>query len=332
MLRKRSRATTSKQALMGEYGSLPSPTDKQTRHTSSFFSSPRSFTGFASKGFFETDSVMSPTSILDTKPFSSLRSSFWSDSNTPKPLEPEHRRHWEKLDSRGVGLGIVDVLSDEKSDDNLSKPESRMVLFGSQLKIQIPPLPPSVLSPAESPKSPVDFGIKTRNFQLGTFSPGLSPSSVKKSAFGSSNSGLETPNSPRVFAGCLSASEMELSEDYTCVIARGPNPRTTHIFDNCIVDSCCGVVGFSGSRKENGFFAGGSSYPSESFLSFCYTCKKSLGPGKDIYMYRLAQIALSNGIFTPSHDILYVNSKIFIWIYFFLKWKIEVEAFSFPLW
>lgn len=155
-----------------------------------------------------------------------------------------------------------------------------MVLFGSQLKIQIPPLPSSVLSPAESPKSPADFGIKTKNPQLGCVSPGLSPSS-EKFKFGSFNTGLKTPNSPGVFAGCLSAGDMELSEDYTCVIAHGPNPKTIHIFDNCIVDSCCGVVG-SASNKESEFFA----YPSEKFLSFCYTCKKNLGHGKDIYMYR----------------------------------------------
>uniref|UniRef100_A0A5B6ZW98 FLZ-type domain-containing protein n=1 Tax=Davidia involucrata TaxID=16924 RepID=A0A5B6ZW98_DAVIN len=286
MLRKRSR-TTGKQALMADYGSIQSPTDKYRRPASSLFSSPRLFTGIASKGFTDTESVMSPTSILDSKPFSAFKNPFWSDTLTPKTPKPENKNHWDKLDSRGIGLGIVDALIDEKSDSKQSKPESRMVLFGSQLKIQIPPLPPSVLSPAESPKSPADFGIKTRNSQLGPFSPALSPSSSKKSAFSSANSGLENPNSPRVFSGYLSASEMELSEDYTCVISHGPNPRTTHIFDDCIVESCCGVVGFSASRKENGFFANRPmSYPSESFLSFCYTCKKNLGQGKDIYMYR----------------------------------------------
>jgi hypothetical protein len=293
MLRKRSRATTSKQALMADYGTLPSPTEKYTRPISSFFSSPRLFTNFSSKGtgFSETEAVMSPTSILDSIPFSGLRNSFWSESNNPRTTpEPETKRYWDKLDTKGIGLGIVDALNEEKSDPKVpSKPESRMVLFGSQLKIQIPPLPPSVLSPADqSPKSPADFGIKTRNSQLGSFSSCLSPQAKNKSAFGSSNSGLETPNSSRVFTGCLSASEMELSEDYTCVITYGPNPRTTHIFDDCIVESCCGVVGFSTAAKKynNGFVSEPSSYPSENFLSYCYSCKKNLGQGEDIYMYR----------------------------------------------
>ncbi|KAK4717481.1 hypothetical protein R3W88_015819 [Solanum pinnatisectum] len=40
---------------------------------------------------------------------------------------------------------------------------------------------------------------------------------------------------------CGDFDEMESSEDYTCVITHGPNPKTTHIFDNCIIESCCGV-------------------------------------------------------------------------------------------
>ncbi|KAK6130150.1 hypothetical protein DH2020_036066 [Rehmannia glutinosa] len=258
---------------MADYGS---PKTNYRQLTSSFFSSPRLFTGFVSKGSNETESFMtSPTSILDAKPFSPLKNPFWSEDNTPKTPKPETKSLWEKLDSRGVGLGIVDALFDEKPDSNLSKPDSRMVLFGSKLKIQVP----SVVSPNESPKSPGDFGIKTRNSHVGPFSPGLlSPSPVKKSPFGSMNSGV---------LSSLSASEMELSEDYTCVISYGPNPRTTHIFDDCIVESCCGVVKFSESRKENAFVSDRSmSYPSESFLSFCYNCKKNLGQGKDIYMYR----------------------------------------------
>ncbi|KDP40194.1 hypothetical protein JCGZ_02192 [Jatropha curcas] len=288
MLRKRSRVTSSKEALMADYSSVPSPTDK-FRNPNSF---PRLFTGFTFKNLSETaEGVMSPTSILDSKPFSGFRNPFLPDPTpnpTPKTPEFETRRTWDKLDSKGIGLGIVDALNGDKTEPNLSKPESRMVLFGSQLKIQVPPLPPFLSPTDQSPKSPADFGIKTRNSQLGSFSSGLFHSPVKKSLCSSANSGVDNTNSPpRVFTGCLSASEMELSEDYTCVISYGPNPRTTHIFDDCIVESCCGVVGFSASMAEaNRFLGNGSSYPSENFLSFCYACKKNLGQGKDIYMYR----------------------------------------------
>ncbi|CAN1278769.1 hypothetical protein LINPERPRIM_LOCUS16747 [Linum perenne] len=74
------------------------------------------------------------------------------------------------------------------------------------------------ISPAGSPRSPADFDIKTWSSQLArSFSSGLSPSPPvpKSTVFGS---GKDAPN-------YLSPSEMELSEDYTCVISRGPNPR-----------------------------------------------------------------------------------------------------------
>ncbi|XVE81639.1 hypothetical protein DITRI_Ditri15bG0081300 [Diplodiscus trichospermus] len=242
---------------------LPSPTgNKETKKPTSF---PRLFTGFTLKAFSDnTEAIMSPTSILDSKPFSAFKNPFWFESSTPRTPEPETRH---KLDSKGIGLGIVDALKDDGFDSKLSKP----VLFGSQLRIQIPSTPP-VFSPAESPRTPPEFGIKTMNSQLSSFS------SARKS--------IETLSSPRAITGSLSATEMELSEDYTCVISHGPNPRTTHIFDNCIIESCCGDVGFSYFRRENGFLGDGSSKQSESFLSFCYTCKKNLGQGKDIYMYR----------------------------------------------
>lgn len=279
---------------MADNGSLSS-TDKYRKSSSYILSSPRLFTGFTSKVYTDTESIMSPTSILDSKPVPAIKTHFWSNGNTnsPRTSKPESRIHWDKLDSKGVGLGLVDALIDEISDPNLSKPESRMVLFGSQLKIQIPPLPSSFVSPnSDSPMSPGDSGIKNRNSHLGSLSPLLSPYSSKKSPFGTTSSGLENSDSPRIL--CLSADEMELSEDYTCVITHGPNPKTTHIFDDCIIESCCGVVGLSASlKKENGFDTYQTlHYPSESFLSFCYNCKKNLGQGKDIYMYRLASSAL----------------------------------------
>lgn len=257
---------------MAGYGSVQSPKENYRQPISSIFSSPRLFTSFVTKGSSETESLISPTSIIDTKPFCALKNPFKSEANSPKP---ECRNLWDNLESRGVSLGLIDALIDDNSQSNLSRGDSRMVLFGSQLRIHVPPLPPSVVSPTESPRSPGDFGIKTRHSHVGSFSPSTN---LRKSPFGSMNSGGFSS---------LSASEMELSEDYTCVISYGPNPRTTHIFDDCIVESCCGVVKFSESRKENGLFSSHSmSYPSESFLSFCYTCKKNLGQGKDIYMYR----------------------------------------------
>lgn len=222
-----------------------SSTEKYKKIASSFFNSPRLL--FTPKSSHETETMMSPTSILDNKPFSALKNPFWSETNSPKTPG----RCWDKLESKGVGLvGIVDVLVDEKHDEVNSKKDARMVLFGSQLKIQIPPL--SLSSPTFS--SPVHLGIK--NFE-------------------NSNSSIRI----------LSASEMELSEDYTRVICHGPNPRTTHIFDNCVIETSCFDVGCSASASTSAKETS-SSYPSQSFLSVCFYCNKNLGQGQDIYMYR----------------------------------------------
>lgn len=265
---------------MADYGALASPIEDHRKPSSSIFSSPRLFTAFATKGLTDSESLMSPTSILDSKPFSAFKSPFGSDPASCRSPKGECRAYWEKLDSRGVGLGILDALSEDKSDTaKLLKPESpKIVLFGPQFKIQIPSLPPSD-SATDSPKSPADFGVKTKL-------PGLSPSCEMKPPFGNTNSGLENSGSPVGFNG-LSIAEMELSEDYTCVISHGPNPKTTHIFDDCIFESCCGVLGTCLTRKEEESFINHSlSYPSDNFLSFCYNCKKNLGQGEDIYIYR----------------------------------------------
>ncbi|KAI3525637.1 hypothetical protein L1887_04573 [Cichorium endivia] len=64
---------------------------------------------------------------------------------------------------------------------------------------------------------------------------------------------------------------MELSEEYTRLISHGPNPKTTHIYDNCVVESCCGVIGTPELKKP------GPPKPScENFLSICHTCTKNL--------------------------------------------------------
>ncbi|KAJ6792142.1 protein MARD1 [Iris pallida] len=258
MLKKRTKPVSSggtKQSLMSEKYSLSSPKPPN----STIFPSPRIFVGvgFSPKGFADgsadTFFAMSPTSILETtKPFSP----FFADnkSQTKNP----------------VGLGIADALKEP------SRPESRMVLFGSQLKIQVP----SLGAPVEPLQSPIEFGIKNKSSQLALHSPAAS--AARRSTVGPPAAGL--------VSGSLSATEMEMSEDYTCVIAHGPNPKTTHIFDNCIIESCCcccgkGFVPAAATRKEEkGSVPAG--YPSDDFLTSCDACKKSLDQGKDIFLYR----------------------------------------------
>ncbi|KAH7847174.1 hypothetical protein Vadar_022846 [Vaccinium darrowii] len=105
---------------------------------------------------------------------------------------------------------------------------------------------------------------------------------------------ISIPSAQNLF-GSFSASEIELSEDYTCVTTYGPNPKTTHIFCDCILEchnnNCTNLpkneeqdpqlplaMPVTSSEIPTG-------YPSGDFLSFCYSCKKKLD-GEDIYMYR----------------------------------------------
>ncbi|XP_041018772.1 FCS-Like Zinc finger 8-like isoform X2 [Juglans microcarpa x Juglans regia] len=251
MLRNRSRAVTSKQSLMADHSSQQYPTQKRTRPIPSFFGSPR-FRAFTAKGLSESEAVMSPTSILDT---------FSYDGSQPKSGKTfsENKHSWDKMDSKGIALALLDTINDGSNEENSSKPSNGKVLFGTRLRVQIPPLTLTTHSPNESPISPGDFGIKTRNLQL--------------SEFASTSSGIQTKDSPRVVKASLSVREMELSEDYTCVISHGPIPRTTRIFNNCIVETYYSLPGEHKSSSEN-------------FLSFCYTCKKNLEQTEDIYIYR----------------------------------------------
>ncbi|KAL6516085.1 zinc-finger of the FCS-type, C2-C2 [Orobanche gracilis] len=301
MLRNKPRAVTTKQALMADHqpSLLLSPTTKNpSSPISSFLNSPRFFNGFLSKNLFsdketnKNNNIMSPTSILDTNTntnTSSYVNPFGYDSILSKSPNPNPKNNSSaKQDTRAIGLALIDTIiegteSCEVELPRFSKPINRTSLYGSKLngpargmKVQIPAVTnptTSIFPNEESPKSPSDFGIKTGN-----------------------NPQVPSPcSSTQVkgdFTRQLSLKEMELSEDYTCVITHGPNPKTTHIFDDCIVGRCSGDHDDDDSRNyeikkmDCGFENKVSTYPSEDFLSFCYTCKDILGQGKDIYIYR----------------------------------------------
>ncbi|XP_004501266.1 FCS-Like Zinc finger 10 [Cicer arietinum] len=150
-----------------------------------------------------------------------------------------------------------------------------------------------------------DFAVKDVRFQ---------DSSPPHFIGGSQNSNISPPSelksngvlicSSNEILKSLSASEIELSEDYTCVISHGPNPKTTHIFGDCILETHPDVFvknHFKNEEnekekekeKENGVTLIGNNrlqipnqYPSSAFLSFCHHCNKKLDEGKDIYIYR----------------------------------------------
>lgn len=192
--------------------------------------------------------LISPTSILDThKHLTSFGGNPFRFTKNPEKLD-QNKQKIKNLDLEGIAI----ILVQENENSNVfNKPNN-----AKKLKVQIPSDPFSLNG---SPKG--DFGIRTRN--LFNNPDDLTPVGVR---------------SPGYTTGPLSIKEMELSEEYTRVICHGPNPKTTHIYDNCVVDSCCGIK--VGSPPPPPPFA------LESGLNFCQTCKKKIGDGCDIFMYR----------------------------------------------
>ncbi|XP_027330222.1 FCS-Like Zinc finger 10-like [Abrus precatorius] len=112
---------------------------------------------------------------------------------------------------------------------------------------------------------------------------------------GEFNSNPVSASSSDEFLKSLSASEIELSEDYTRVISHGPNPKTTRIFCDCILETHANDFEkhYKNEEKDGGLsclgvnrFLTPNQYHSDDFLSFCYHCNKKFEEGKDIYMYR----------------------------------------------
>ena len=200
-------------------------------------------------------SSMSPTSILETKHFCcSALPPFLSERSLS-------RAHMEIAAPEPASVGLADVL---REHNNANTVGGGKVVFGSQLRIQVPSG-----RAVELVSSPIEFGVKNRDAQLAVMSPArrFLP---------------EVVSSPtaRVFAGGVAPAEMAMSEDYTCVISRGPNPRTRHIFDDCIVESCGDVLV---EKMDKG---AGDAVPTSGFLSYCHACHKQLGHANDIFIYR----------------------------------------------
>ncbi|XP_057427699.1 FCS-Like Zinc finger 8-like [Lotus japonicus] len=262
MLRNRSRPVT-KPSLMGDHtSSQQSPNKNYVRTTPSLFGSQklRDFTMKCLSGGAEA--LRSPTSILDTRALLSPHGSPISPAITSQRVHSKNTYSWDKVDSKGIGLALVGELKDDDDDydaihSDPHKPNKGKVLFGTKFKIKIPSLLPN--SPFESKTcANADFGAKAKDSEnLGTYRK-------------DSDSLQAVPAA----TGVMRLSEMELSEEYTCVISHGVNPRTTHIFDNCVVESY-----FSLPNNQH-------SAASVHFLNFCYTCKKHLEQTKDIFIYR----------------------------------------------
>ncbi|KAM3310307.1 hypothetical protein ACQJBY_031163 [Aegilops geniculata] len=253
MLRNRSRRAVG--AGGGGGGLMPQPEPLAAAAAAQSSSSPRPYMALPQAGFLDgteqgPSSSMSPTSILETKQFCcSALPPFLSERSLKKA-------QMEIVATEPAGAcGLADVLR-EHGD---AKAGGRKVVFGSQLRIQVPSG-----RAVELVSSPIEFGVKNRDAVLSPARRFLP----------------EVVSSPtaRVFAAGVAPGEMAMSEDYTCVISRGPNPRTRHIFDDCIVESC------GDAPVDNG---PGTAVPASGFLSSCHACRRQFaGHANDTFIHR----------------------------------------------
>ncbi|CAN8256636.1 unnamed protein product [Cochlearia groenlandica] len=236
-------------------------------------------------------SAWSPTSPLDFRLFSTLGNPFGVSSSSSISVRKSHRKSW---DSDKVGLSIVDSLDvhhhhHHHNDNNTSRlvlpsPDStKNIIFGSSMRTRNPKCNPMVeyfsvlsqpLTKTTMHKPNVDL------IELET------DSSCSVNGYGNNNDGCYV----------MKKSEIEISEDYTCVISHVPNPKTTHFYGDRVLESLeveCLKKGCCGNKKESIFVIApldltttSDVLPNDDFLSFCYLCNKKLDMGEDIYMYR----------------------------------------------
>lgn len=307
MLRKRTRSHQKDQQNMGQthhlipdsYSNESSYSNsdafmKQKHKTNSFFTVPGLFVGLNPKNP-ESDSVRSPTSPLDFKVFSKPNFGNFPIRTSPKPNEAT-QKSWN---CNKVGLSIIESLEDETKPSSgkiLRSSVSKSILFAPQMRILNKTDPFDSFSNS-LPKNYAIFpstNIKKISSKLIAEEPSSKfwSHSLDSANLGSNlttrppNPSTRLSNPGKDLVASLSASEIELSEDYTCVRKHGPNPKTTHIFGDTILErhedefipKLCEVNNTKPSEVL-------TSYLSDDFLSFCYSCKKKL-EGEDIYMYR----------------------------------------------
>ncbi|KAJ1261988.1 hypothetical protein BS78_09G071800 [Paspalum vaginatum] len=249
-------------------------------------------------------SARSPTSPLDLRPFAALGGSLLRSPRSP--------RSW---DSRRVGLGGL-------VDDALAEPAGGARLLGPQMRLPFK-LPQRLTeSFATQPRDCAYASPELGNVAAGA-GAGSKPVLCSRS-YGDVKSGPEVAvpggvqprasshpadlgkltasgslpasiGGPRRYIRSVSATEVEQSEDYTCIIAHGPNPKTTRIFGDCILEPCTDRVSDGESVDAMEVKEGAESYwlvkcfddgeAGEEFLSSCVSCKKKLD-GNDSCIYR----------------------------------------------
>ncbi|CAO2190881.1 unnamed protein product [Urochloa humidicola] len=204
-------------------------------------------------GFFKVPDILiklsTSLSELDVvrSPTSPLDLKFFTGLGTksPRSSSVDACQNQKILLGDRVGLGLVDSLVDE----NPTPLGGRKVLLGSEMRIT------DNLSRKNSSTSPVQAGeVEQKDDNM--------------------SDGLE--------GSIMSLDDIVNSEDYTCVVSRGPNPKTTHIFGDRVFELQVEHLMHGESKDEENM----SPLVKEGAMNFCSFCSEKLKEGKDIYMYQ----------------------------------------------
>ncbi|CAA7025800.1 unnamed protein product [Microthlaspi erraticum] len=142
----------------------------------------------------------SPTSPLDFGVFANFGGFF--SPRSPAPSSPR----FNKWVCDKVGLSLLTCITGDGEENIVLAPQIKLNVSSARAEpssksfapcVQSDPLPNNIDSPSRSTSSPMDI----------------------------------VSSHTQVYSR-----EMALSEDYTCIISHGPNPKTTHIFGDCILD------------------------------------------------------------------------------------------------
>jgi hypothetical protein len=230
---------------------------------------------------------LSPQRMIKTPICQTCMDSFESSESLPKDFCPENGSVIQKGESESNVLFEIGETSFEL-DEPFGRTRSSSLDSCKSLKVDFG------LANSKTDSDVDDFAMKDATIQVSS-SPHFIGGSQNSNPFALAESKSNTLPISNESLKSLSASEIELSEDYTCVISHGPNPKTTHIFGDCILETHRDLFiknHFMNeeNEKENGMTLIGlqtpNQYPSGAFLSFCDHCNKKLEEGKDIYIYR----------------------------------------------
>ncbi|KAL1199368.1 FCS-Like Zinc finger 10 [Cardamine amara subsp. amara] len=193
----------------------------------------------------DSDAGKSPTSPLDFGVFANFGGLFSPRASSPKF---GHRNKWV---SDKVGLSVL--TSTIGHNDSFTRDN---IVLAPQIKLNVDYTTTPLLSTQLFDPCVKSISLP-KNYAAASFPDPVNihphPSDVIVDEHTSPRRSSSSPMdiiSSQAYSPSLSGREMALSEDYTCIISHGPNPKTTHIFGDCILDCDPKELEGLGSKEE----------------------------------------------------------------------------------